>query len=76
MKAVENKFAGKSYNEFKEELAQVIIEGLAPFQKKYAEIDKDKSYVLEVINSGAKKARELAEPMMKEIRQKIGLSQA
>jgi tryptophanyl-tRNA synthetase len=73
IKEVENKFKKANYSQFKNELAEVVVNGLAPFQKKYAAIDKDPEFVLEVINSGAKKAREIAEPMMKEVRQKIGL---
>ena len=64
---------GKSYNEFKEELAKIVIDGLALFQKRYSEIKKDADYVEKVITEGAQKARELAEPMMKDIREKIGL---
>jgi tryptophanyl-tRNA synthetase len=73
IKDIENKYQNTDYSKFKEDLAEVVIEGLAHFQKKYAEIDKNRDYVLEVINSGAKKAKEIAEPMMKDIRKKIGL---
>jgi len=73
IKAVENKFAGKSYNEFKAELAEVIVKELEPFQKKYAEIKNDEKLVDKVIIEGAKKAQKLAEPKIAEVRKKIGL---
>ncbi|MFH0852425.1 MAG: tryptophan--tRNA ligase [bacterium] len=73
IKAVENKFSGKSYNEFKEELAEVVVKGLEPFQKKYAEIKSDEKFVDKVITEGAKKARALASPKMEEVRKKVGL---
>jgi tryptophanyl-tRNA synthetase len=73
IKEIENKYKETNYSQFKDELAEVVVNGLAPFQKKYAAIDKNQDYVLEVINSGAKKAKDIAEPMMKEVRQKIGL---
>jgi len=73
IKDAENKYQNTGYSKFKEDLAEVVIEGLAPFQKKYADIDKNQDFVLEVINSGAEKARQLAEPMMEEVRKKIGL---
>jgi len=73
IKEIENKYQNVSYSKFKEDLAEVVIEGLALFQEKYAEIDKNQDYVSEVINSGAKKAKELAESMMKDVRKKIGI---
>lgn len=73
IKKLEEKYQNKGYAEFKKDLAEVIIKGLAPFQKKYNQIKNNPDYVEKVIKEGAKKARQLAEPMMKEIRKKIGL---
>jgi len=50
-----------------------VIRGLAPFQKKYNEIKNNPEYIEKVINDGAKKAKALAEPMIKNVRKKIGL---
>jgi len=73
IKSVENKFIGKSYNEFKEELAEVVVKGLEPFQKKYGQIKSDAKFIDKVITEGAEKARKLAQPKIKEVRMKIGL---
>jgi tryptophanyl-tRNA synthetase len=71
---IEKKYTGSSsYAEFKKDLAEVVIAGLADFQKKYNEIKNNPDYVRKVINEGNQKAKELAEPMMKEVRKKIGL---
>ncbi|MBI4709417.1 MAG: tryptophan--tRNA ligase [Candidatus Portnoybacteria bacterium] len=73
IKEIETKYENKTYVEFKEGLAQVVIEGLALFQEKYAELDKNPEYVLKVIKEGADKARNLAESKMKEVKEKMGL---
>lgn len=74
IKEIEQKYSGPaSYAQFKNDLAQVVVTGLADFQKKYKEIKSNPEYVEKIIAEGAKKARQIAEPMMKEIREKIGL---
>jgi len=65
--------SSSSYAEFKKDLAEVVINGLADFQKKYNKIKADSDYIKQVISDGAAKARQIAEPMMKEIRRKVGL---
>lgn len=73
IKKLEEKYDGKGYGEFKKELAEVVIEGLKPFQKKYFELEKNTDYVAKILDDGAKKAQAIAEPMMKKIKEKIGL---
>lgn len=74
IKQLEEKYAeADGYADFKEDLAEVVIRGLAPFQKKYNEIKNNPEYIEKVINDGAKKAKALAEPMIKNVRKKIGL---
>jgi len=64
-------FAG-GYAEFKKELAEVIIEGLAPLQKKYKELEKNPDYVKEVLAQGNKKAKKIASQTMEAVKTKIG----
>lgn len=74
IKQLEEKYAdSRGYAEFKKDLAEIVIQGLAPFQKKYNEIKNNPEYIEKVIEEGAKKARALAEPMMEIVRKKIGL---
>lgn len=70
---IEKKYAGKGYAEFKKDLAEVIIDKLAPFQKKYEKLITDKKYLLDVAKSGAKIANSIAEKKVKEVKDKIGL---
>ncbi|MFY9461721.1 MAG: tryptophan--tRNA ligase [Candidatus Sungiibacteriota bacterium] len=70
--SVENAYNGKGYAEFKEELAEVIVQGLAPLQKRFRELENDKTGVTNVLKEGAKTAREISEKTLKEVKEKMG----
>jgi tryptophanyl-tRNA synthetase len=66
-------FEGKGYADLKKELADVVIEGLAPVQKRYAELTKDPGYIDALMAEGAERARPLAEKTLKRVQDRIGL---
>lgn len=70
--ALEKKFKGQGYAEFKKSLAKTIIDFLTPLQKKIKALDDEK--VRQILEDGRAKAKKLAEKKMKEVREKIGLS--
>ncbi len=70
--AIEKKFHGQGYADFKKSLAQTINHFLAPFQKKLKELDDEK--VKKILTDGQKRAKALAEKKMMDVRKKIGLS--
>lgn len=65
---------GIGYKESKEILIQNIIKFVSPLREKRAELEKDLSYVRDVLNEGGKKARERAEEKMVDVRSKIGVT--
>ena len=69
---LEKKYTGKSYVEFKNDLADMLVAKLTPIQKKYKELAKDKESVLEILKKGAEEARGIAESTMRDVRQKVG----
>lgn len=73
VKKLEQEYQNKGYVEFKKDLAEVVIDSLAPFQKKFKELEKDKSYIIKVLADGAAKARLMAEKTMIEVKKKVGL---
>ncbi len=73
IKELEKVYSGKGYVEFKNDLAEIVIEYLAPFQKKFKELKKDQNYVKKVLEDGAEKARAIASEKISEVKQKIGL---
>lgn len=67
---IEKKFEGKGYGDFKNELAEVIISFLAPFQERYNKLsDKE---VVQILEAGAEKVRKIAKAKMDEVKQKVG----
>lgn len=70
---IEKNYQGKSYAEFKADLAEVVIESLKPFQKKYNELKKDMGYVESVLTKSEEKAKILASTTLEEVRQRMGL---
>lgn len=69
---IETEFQGKSYVEFKDALAEVVVAGLTPFQQRYNELQKERSEVLELLKRGAEKASAIANPMLASVKEKIG----
>lgn len=69
---LEKKYTSKNYVAFKNDLAEVIISGLSPIQKKYKELEVAPDYVKKILRDGAEKAKKIAAQTMKEAREKIG----
>lgn len=68
---IEKKYKGKGYAEFKSDLAEIVIDFLAPFQKRMAELsDKE---VIDLLRRGAKAAEKIANKKLKAAHKKIGL---
>jgi len=70
---VECRRAGIGCVEDKQALAKSINEALAPFRERRAELSKDPDYVYDVLREGGKRAREIAQQTMIEVRQAVGL---
>jgi len=69
---LEKEYDGKNYSVFKNDLAEIIIEGLSPIQKKYKELSANPNYIKKVLRDGAEKAKTIASQTMAEVRSKIG----
>jgi tryptophanyl-tRNA synthetase len=70
---LQEKYHGKGYADFKKDLAETIIEGLANFREKRKELEKNPQKVEKILENGAKKAQKIARQTMKEIKTKMGL---
>lgn len=57
----------------KDALSEAIYQELKPFQEKRKEIEKDESYVNQVIKEGAQRAQAIASQTVKEVKEKMGL---
>ncbi len=70
---IENHFAGKSYKDLKEQVAEVVIESLKPLQERYHELTGEKGYLDDMLERGAIKAGEQAEEKMRQVTESMGL---
>ncbi len=71
--AIEARFAGKGYADFKKELAGVIVEHLKPLQSRYREIAAEPGYIDHLLEEGSVKARPIAERTLRLVKDRIGL---
>ncbi len=68
---VVEKFAGKGYREFKEELVQVICDTLLPLQARYNEL-RNSDQLSKILKTGADKSYEISHKKLQEVYDKVG----
>ena len=73
IKTLEKKYDGKSYVDFKNDLAEVVVDFLKPFQEKRNGIENNPKKALEILETSEEKARQLADKTLVEIKQRMGL---
>ncbi len=71
---IENLYQGKTYSEFKSDLAEVVIESLRPIQKRFAQLYKEKGELEKILDQGLEKAKSISSKKISEIRNKVGLT--
>lgn len=72
---VEDDYVGKGYGAFKADLAEVIIEGLTPFQARFAELEAEPEIARKALREGAERAKVQASAKMAVVQERMGLSQ-
>lgn len=66
------RYDGKGYGVFKNELAEVVVEGLRPIQDRYHDLINNKDYLEKVYKSGAEKAEYRAMKTLRKVYKKVG----
>ena len=74
IKEIEKKYAGANYGVFKRELAEVVVEGLRPFQVRKKLLKKKKGEIDRIIERGRKRAQKRATAKMDQVKATLGLS--
>jgi len=72
IKELEKEFSDSSYAQFKEAVGEYIIAGLQPFQKNYAELEKNQDEVIKILRNGKEKAEIVANATLREVKEKMG----
>ncbi|MFY9264866.1 MAG: tryptophan--tRNA ligase [Solirubrobacterales bacterium] len=73
MQDIEDEFSATRYGDFKQAVADAVIEYLAPVQDKYAELRADEAELERILAAGADKARAIAGPIVAGARDRMGL---
>jgi tryptophanyl-tRNA synthetase len=69
---VEARYDGQGYGPFKEEVAEAVVELLAPIQSRYADLRADEDELRRLLALGADKAREAAAPTLDAMVERMG----
>ncbi len=67
-----NKFSGKNFSEFKENLSQVLVDKIIPISNEIKKLLKEKSFLDQILDSGRQKADKIASKKVKKIQEIMG----
>jgi tryptophanyl-tRNA synthetase len=70
---IEADYDGKGYGDLKKDLAEVVIEGLSPVRERALELLDDPAELDRLLDSGARRAKEAAQPTLESARARMGL---
>lgn len=72
---IEREFDGKGYGDFKLAVGEAVADELAPLQKRFDELMKEKSYIDGCIKSNDEKASYMANKTLRKVHKKVGLTE-
>ena len=67
-----NKFDGKNFFNFKENLSEILIEKISPISKEIKKLLDNPKYLDDILLEGSNKADEIASKKIKEIKKLVG----
>jgi len=70
---IENKFKGKNYSAFKNDLAEIIIKHFANFRSQKSKLMKNQLKLSSALKVGSQKASKIANKKISEVKKKVGL---
>lgn len=70
---IEARYEGRGYGDFKKDLAEVVVEHLAPIQERLEELTAAPDEVVKILQGGAARARAIAEAKLAHVREVTGL---
>jgi len=73
MKKLENDYDGKTYVEFKNDLAEIVVDFLKPFQEKRREFENNIGEVEKILEKSEEKAKIISSVVLSDVKKKLGL---
>jgi tryptophanyl-tRNA synthetase len=71
---VEARYEGSGYGRFKEDVAEAVVEVLAPIQPRYRDLRADVGELYRLLQVGAEKAREASAPTLELMYERLGFT--
>lgn len=72
---VQTEYGGKPFSEFKQALTDLSVACMGPIGEEMQRLVADSGYIDEVLRDGGERARAMAAPVMKEVKEVVGLLQ-
>jgi tryptophanyl-tRNA synthetase len=69
---IESRYDGSGYGQFKEDVAEAVVELLAPIQERYNALRADEGELRRMLALGAEKAREESAPTLETMYERMG----
>ena len=66
------KFAGKNFSEFKQELSELLVNKIMPISEEIKKLLQDQSYLDSILLDGVEKANKIASKKIKNIKETVG----
>ncbi|MBR0171369.1 MAG: tryptophan--tRNA ligase [Lachnospiraceae bacterium] len=70
---IRDEFEGKGYGDFKLAVGEAVAETFRPVREKYADLQKNKDYVAQMMKQGAETAHKVSQRTLSRVRKKLGL---
>jgi tryptophanyl-tRNA synthetase len=70
--AIESRYEGSGYGDFKQDVGEAVVELLAPIQDRYADLRADEAALLQMLDHGAEKARVASAPTLAAMYERMG----
>jgi len=74
IKEVSDKYHNKGFAEFKNDVAELVVDFLSPINKKYKELMSDKVELTRILEQGESMAREVAADTLAEVKKLVGFT--
>ncbi|MEK7099175.1 MAG: tryptophan--tRNA ligase [Patescibacteria group bacterium] len=71
---IENQYRGKSYAEFKNDLAELLVAKLEPIQRRYHALSQDEAGLRAALRRGAEQAHTIAQGTLRSVYEKVGFA--
>jgi tryptophanyl-tRNA synthetase len=76
MEAIESEYDGGGYGRFKDAVAEAVVELLVPIQSRYEELRSDPRELQRLLAIGAEKARQVSDPTLQAMLERMGFVRA